>query len=68
MNQIEFLYNGKSTIIQCTKEEKLKDIFKSFKFKAQLEKEILIYIKNGITLQNEELTFNEIENTIDNNK
>ena len=67
-NQIEFSYNGKNTIIQCTKEEKLKDIYKNFKFKAQVEKEILIYIYNGITLQNEELTFNEIENTIDNNK
>ena len=64
-NQIEFSFNGKNTIIQCTKEEKLKDIYKNFKSKTNLEKEILIYIYNGITLQNEELTFNEIANSED---
>ena len=64
-SQIEFSYNGKNTIIQCTEEEKLKDIYKNFKFKAQVEKEILIYIYNGINLQNEELTFNEIANSED---
>ena len=64
-SQIEFSYNGKNTIIQCTKEEKLKDIYKNFKLKAQVEKEILIYIYNGINLQNEELTFNEIANSED---
>jgi len=63
--EIEFSYDGKITIIQCTKEEKVKDIYKSFKFKAQVEKEILIYIYNGITLQNEELTFNEVANSED---
>jgi len=63
-SQIEFS-DGKNTIIQYTKEEKLKDIYKNFKFKAQVEKEILIYIYNGIILQNEEFTFNEIANSED---
>ncbi len=49
-SQIEFSYNSKNIIIQCTKEEKLKDIYKNFKIKANLEKEILIYMHNGINI------------------
>ena len=44
--QIEFNFNGVKTIIQCKKDTKLKDIYKSFKFKAKLENKALIFIQN----------------------
>ena len=43
----------------------MEDIFKNFKFKVKAEDKILIYMYNGITIQNEELTFNEISNSED---
>ena len=64
-HQIEFNFDGVNTNIQCKENEKLKDIFKSFKFKVKAENKILIYMYNGITIQNEELTFNEIANSED---
>ena len=51
--------------MQCRKDEKLKDIFKNFIFKTSAEDKILIYMYNGNTIQNEELTFNEIANSED---
>ena len=62
---IEFTYGGLPTIIQCGKDIKLKDIYKSFKFKAKAEGKQLIYLYNGKVIQNEELTFNEIANPED---
>ena len=58
--QIVLNYNGVNTTMQCRKDEKLKDIFKNFIFKTSAEDKILIYMYNGNTIQNEELTFNEI--------
>ena len=64
-SQIELSYDGVNTTIQCRANEKLKDIFKNFKFKVNDENKILIYMYNGINIQNEELTFNEIANSED---
>ena len=64
-NQIELSYDGVNIIIHCRADEKLKDIFQNFKFKVKAENKILIYMYNGITIQNEELTFNEIANSED---
>ena len=64
-HQIEFNFDGVNTNIQCKENEKLKDIFKSLKFKVKAENKILIYMYNGITIQNEESTFNEIANLDD---
>ena len=66
--EIEFSYDGTNTIIQNKKDEKLKDIYKSFKFKTKTESKSLIYMYNGITIQNDELTFNEIANSADKNR
>ena len=63
--QIEFNFDGVNTNIQCKENDKLKDIFKSFRFKVNAENKLLIYMYNGITIQNEELTFNEIANSED---
>ena len=64
-SQIEFIYNGVNTIIHCKADEKLKDIFKLFKNKVNANDKILIYLYDGIKIQNEELTFNEVANQID---
>ena len=64
-NQIEFSYNGVNIIMQCKANEKLKDIFKNFKYKIKAEKEVLIYMYNEIIISNEELTFEEISNSED---
>ena len=37
MSQIEFLYEGSITIIQCNINEKMKDIFKRFTIKQGIE-------------------------------
>ena len=63
--QIVLNYNGVNTTMQCRKDEKLKDIFKNFILKTSSEDKILIYMYNGNTIQNEELTFNEIANSED---
>ena len=67
MNQveIEFVYDGVNTIIQCSNNVKLKDIYKNFKSKVQAEEKNLIYMYNGKVLQNDELSFNEIANSED---
>ena len=67
MNQIhiEFIYDGVTNVIQCEKQKKLKDIYKIFKFKAKAEDKLLICMYNGITIENDELSFDEISNTED---
>ena len=64
-NQIELSYNGSNTIMQCKANEKLKDIFKNFKFKVRAENKILIYMYNGVSIENEDLTFGQIANSED---
>ena len=51
-NQIELSYNGTNTIMQCKANEKLKDIFKNFKFKVKVENKVLIYMYNGVSIEN----------------
>ena len=63
--QIEFAYDGANTIIQCSNNDKLKDIFQNFKLKVQVERKNLIYMYNGKTIENDELSFNEIANSED---
>ena len=66
--QIEFAYDGTNTFIQCSKNDKMKDIYQSFKSKAQVEGKNLIYMYNGKTIENKELTFNDIANSQDKNR
>jgi hypothetical protein len=60
--KINFNFNGVNTIIQCKKDDKLKDILKSFKFKEKVEGKSFLYMYNGKTIQNFELSFDEIAN------
>ena len=66
MTQVEFIYYGVNTIIQCHDNEKMKDICKKFKEKVQIDnnKQILYSYNANIGI-NEELTFNEIANSAD---
>ena len=66
--QIEFAYDGANTIIQCLNNDKLKDIYQNFKLKVQAERKNLIYMYNGKTIDNDELTFNDIANSQDKNR
>ena len=63
--QIELNFNGVNTTVQTGKDEKLKDISKSFRFKAKAEDKALIFMYNGNIIQNDELTFNEVANLED---
>ena len=65
MAQVEFCYNGISTIIQCKLKEKMKDVFQKFKVKAQIGNKNLFYSYDGKVGINEESTFEKIANTDD---
>ena len=65
MTQVEFIYNGVKTIIQCNLNEKMKDIFQRFKEKAQVGNKNIFYSYSGKVEINEESTFEEVANTED---
>ena len=67
MSQIEitFTYEGINTTIECTKDQKFKDIIAKFKHKANAEGKLLYYMYNGTIFQKYELTFDEIANAED---
>ena len=59
MVEVLFIYDGKSIIIQCSIEDKVKDIINHFKNKIKEENNDLCYIYNGDKI-NEELTLSQI--------
>ena len=67
MSQIEitFTYEGINTTIECTKDQKFKDIIAKFKHKANAEGKLLYYMYNGTNVRNDELTFDEMANAED---
>ena len=65
MAEVEFIYNGVSTIIQCNLNEKMKDIFQKFKDKAQIKNINIFYSYNGNNEINEESEFEEVANSED---
>jgi len=70
MNQVEFKYKGLSSIIQCNENEKIKNICQQFCNKAKIDKNNIFFSyddKAGKEF-NEELTFNEMINSIDKNE
>ena len=62
MSEVEFIYNGVTTIIQCKPDEKMKIIFQKFKDKAKIDKNNIFYSYDGKVGINEELTFEETLN------
>ena len=64
--EIEFIYNGAKTIIQCNIKDKMKDICKKFREKANIREDIpILYSYNGKVGLNEELSFQETANIQD---
>ena len=66
MSKVVFLYNGKELAIQCTKEDKMKDICNRFATKVDININSLLFIYGGNKI-NYELTFNQQANSMDNN-
>ena len=61
-----FLFNGKELEIQCTKEDKMKDICNRFAIKIDTNINSLLFIYGGNKI-NYELTFKQQANSMDNN-
>ena len=57
MIEIIFNYKGNTTIIQCNKEEKMKEIFNKFKQKTGIDINSLYFLYSGNKLTNDELNF-----------
>ena len=70
MNQVEFKYNGLSSIIQCNENEKIKNICQQFCNKSKIDKNNIFFSYDGKAGKefNEELSYNEMINSIDRNK
>ena len=59
MNQIEFIYEGRTIIIERDLEDKMKDLFNKFANKAKLDLNDINFLYNGDIL-NDESKYNEI--------
>ena len=64
MAEVIFNYEGKTIIIQCNINDKMKDIIDKFLIKITNNENNLYYLYNG-TITNDNLTFNEQANNID---
>ena len=64
---VTFIFEGKEYIIQCNKNEKMKDIFKKFISKAQIEYNSVYYLYKGDKI-NEELKIENLNEDINNIK
>ena len=67
MENVIFTFNGINTIIQCKKENKMKDICTKFVNKIGIDINSIYFLYNGIQL-NLELTLNQQINNIDRDK
>ena len=66
MSEVEFIYNGITTIIQCKLNDKMKNICQKFKEKANInDNTSIFYSYDGKVGFNEELSFEEIANRED---
>ena len=70
MAQVEFLYKGTTTTIECQVDQKIADIFNTFISKSNInENEINYYYIDKIVTQNDKnLSFNEFANSFDKSK
>ena len=67
MVKVIFLLEGKETYIQCSKEDKMKDICNKLSSKIEININLLYFIYNGNQI-NLQLTFREQANSLDNNR
>ena len=64
MTEVEFLLDGTKIIIQCNENEKLEEIIKKLCLLIKKNKEEMIFLYDGNTI-NDQLTFNETANIED---
>ena len=64
MNKVDFTYNDDKFIVQCSNEDKMKDIISRFLTKAGKERQNIVFLYNGLMI-NEELTFTQCANRLD---
>ena len=67
MENVIFSFKGINTIIQCNKEDKMKDICNKYANKIGIDINLIYFLYNGIQL-NLELTLNQQINNIDRDK
>ena len=67
MEEVAFNYEGNNKIIQCNKNDKMKDIINKFMKKILINKDNLIYLYNGNKI-NYEMIFIEQANDLDKNR
>ena len=59
MIQVNFIFEGQNIIIQCNRNEVMKEIFKKFEVKGNIKNKSLFYLYNGNKL-NDEIKLEEI--------
>ena len=65
MREVNFIYNGARTTIQCEESDKFKDVIKGYKNKTGNEIRDVVYIYGGNIISNVELTIGQIESKTD---
>ena len=65
MVEVEFIYEGVKTNIQCNENDKMKKIFEKYAIKIEKKVEKLVFLYSGKKIDNYELTFNQIVNSED---
>ena len=60
--EVDFAFEGTNTTIQCGNNDKLKNIYENFKRKTSSEGKQLFLMYNGNTINNYDLSFDEIAN------
>jgi len=60
MAEAKILYNGYETIIQYQSNEKIKEIFKRFKTKINVENKELVYLYNGEKIKDENIIISNL--------
>ena len=64
MNKVDFTYNDDKYFVQCSNDDKMKDIIAKFLSKINKERKNIVFLYNGLMI-NEELSFNQCANRLD---
>ena len=65
MASVEFSYEGRNIVIQCNEYDTMEKIFQKFATKAQVNLNSLLFLYNGTTIANKNLTFDQLSNNYD---
>ena len=60
MSEIIIIYNGYPTIIQFQSNEKLKEIFKRFQIKSNVENKEIVYLYNGEIIKDDNIILSQL--------